>query len=193
VRVRVCPSQARLGAMESVVQKVQSREFSNQASVLVQGMAHLPGWDEKNFQVRGCTYSAIGHLTHLTHNTHTHTLTHVKGIIAHDVRHCLASARLHVCTSTQYRVRIARTCHMGFTVRVHEHSLSTSCGEQVMARQFQVIECLCKEAPTISKRDAYVAICGLVDKVRCCVPTSHIQLNTRQLGAAPYLPDLRAS
>eukprot|EP00775_Hariotina_reticulata_P007310 gene7310-7523_t len=44
------PSSVRLEAMEAVVAKAQGPEASDAAVLLTQSMAHLPGWDEKNFQ-----------------------------------------------------------------------------------------------------------------------------------------------
>lgn len=50
-----CPSvhhdQARLEAMEIVVAKAQEPDAAGYASVLAQCMAHVPGFDDKNFQV----------------------------------------------------------------------------------------------------------------------------------------------
>jgi uncharacterized protein YhhL (DUF1145 family) len=44
--------QVRLEAMEAVVAKAQAPEAADCVQTLVQGVAHLPGWDDKNFQVR---------------------------------------------------------------------------------------------------------------------------------------------
>lgn len=43
--------QVRLEAMERVVALAQEPNAADNTTVLVQSMAHLPGWDEKNFQV----------------------------------------------------------------------------------------------------------------------------------------------
>lgn len=40
--------------MEMVVSRVQEGSMAEHCSTLVQSMAHLPGWAEKNFQVRVC-------------------------------------------------------------------------------------------------------------------------------------------
>jgi hypothetical protein len=37
--------------MERVVALAQEPNAADNTTVLVQSMAHLPGWDEKNFQV----------------------------------------------------------------------------------------------------------------------------------------------
>lgn len=37
---------------------------------------------------------------------------------------------------------------------------------QVMAKQFEVIKCLATDAQTLTRRDGFVAINGLVEKVR---------------------------
>ena len=39
--------------MEKVVSLAQEPAAADNTVVLVQAMAHLPGWDEKNFQVTG--------------------------------------------------------------------------------------------------------------------------------------------
>lgn len=39
-------------AMEKVVAMAQDPSAADNTAVLVQAMAHLPGWDEKNFQVK---------------------------------------------------------------------------------------------------------------------------------------------
>jgi hypothetical protein len=54
--------QVRLEAMESVAAKAQAPEAAECVQTLVQGVAHLPGWDDKNFQVRG------GYELHLKHH-----------------------------------------------------------------------------------------------------------------------------
>jgi uncharacterized protein YhhL (DUF1145 family) len=51
LRYVVAISQVRLEAMESVVAKAQAPEAAECVQTLVQGVAHLPGWDDKNFQV----------------------------------------------------------------------------------------------------------------------------------------------
>jgi hypothetical protein len=45
-------AQVRLEAMETVVAKAQSPEAAECVQTLAQGVANLPGWDDKNFQVR---------------------------------------------------------------------------------------------------------------------------------------------
>ena len=40
---------------------------------------------------------------------------------------------------------------------------------QVMAKQFEVIRLMASSVPTFSRRDAYAAIVGLVEKVCACV------------------------
>eukprot|EP00967_Tisochrysis_lutea_P061870 scaffold79348_cov34-Tisochrysis_lutea.AAC.1 len=45
-------TQSRLDTMEVVVGRVQEGSMGEHCSTLVQAMAHLPGWAEKNFQVR---------------------------------------------------------------------------------------------------------------------------------------------
>jgi hypothetical protein len=47
--------QTRLEAMEAVVAKAQEPGAGGAAQQLVQALAQVPGWDEKNFQVRGFT------------------------------------------------------------------------------------------------------------------------------------------
>lgn len=44
--------QVRLEAMDRVVALSQEPGAADNTAVLVQAMAHLPSWDEKNFQVR---------------------------------------------------------------------------------------------------------------------------------------------
>lgn len=39
--------------MDRVVALAQDPSAADNTAVLVQAMAHLPGWDEKNFQVGG--------------------------------------------------------------------------------------------------------------------------------------------
>lgn len=48
-----CVLQVRLEAMDKVVALAQDSSAADNTAVLVQAMAHLPGWDEKNFQVGG--------------------------------------------------------------------------------------------------------------------------------------------
>jgi hypothetical protein len=47
--------QVRLETMELMVTKAQDPDAEALAPLLCQGMAHLPGWEEKNFQVRDGT------------------------------------------------------------------------------------------------------------------------------------------
>lgn len=49
--VPVVVLQTRLEAMEKVVALAQDPSAADNTAVLVQAMTHLPGWDEKNFQV----------------------------------------------------------------------------------------------------------------------------------------------
>lgn len=44
--------QVRLDAMDKVLAGVRDGSVLDSCSVVVQGMAHIPGWNEKNFQVR---------------------------------------------------------------------------------------------------------------------------------------------
>lgn len=43
----------RLEGMEAVLARARQADMGEHCSVLVQTMAHLPGWEEKNFQVGG--------------------------------------------------------------------------------------------------------------------------------------------
>ncbi|WIA20537.1 hypothetical protein OEZ85_004931 [Tetradesmus obliquus] len=49
----------RLEAMETVVAKAQAPEAADCVQPLVQGVAHLPGWDDKNFQVLSRQFEVI--------------------------------------------------------------------------------------------------------------------------------------
>ncbi|KAF6262791.1 armadillo-type protein [Scenedesmus sp. NREL 46B-D3] len=49
----------RLEAMESVVAKAQDPEAAGNVQTLVQGMAHLPGWEDKNFQVMSRQFEVV--------------------------------------------------------------------------------------------------------------------------------------
>ncbi|WIA40847.1 hypothetical protein OEZ86_004518 [Tetradesmus obliquus] len=49
----------RLEAMETVVAKAQAPEAADCVQTLVQGVAHLPGWDDKNFQVLSRQFEVI--------------------------------------------------------------------------------------------------------------------------------------
>lgn len=51
--------QARLEAMEEVVNLAQQPAAADNAVVFVQAMAHLPGWDEKNFQASDGTWMHV--------------------------------------------------------------------------------------------------------------------------------------
>lgn len=43
--------QSRLDAMDTIVREVDGGVVNNNASAVIQSIAFLPGWDEKNFQV----------------------------------------------------------------------------------------------------------------------------------------------
>lgn len=43
--------QVRLEAMDVVLARAQAPDAAEHAALLAQAMAHVPGWDEKNFQV----------------------------------------------------------------------------------------------------------------------------------------------
>jgi hypothetical protein len=47
--------------MERVVAITQEPAAADNTAVLVQSMAHLPGWDEKNFQASVSAYVPAGH------------------------------------------------------------------------------------------------------------------------------------
>jgi hypothetical protein len=52
--------QVRRDSMDVLVAKAQEPEAGGLAQLLVQGLAHIPGWDDKNFQV-GPRSSWVGH------------------------------------------------------------------------------------------------------------------------------------
>lgn len=45
--------------MDIVASKVRDGSVAAQSSIVVQGMAHLPGWGEKNFQVMAKQFEVI--------------------------------------------------------------------------------------------------------------------------------------
>lgn len=51
--------QTRLEAMERVVALAQEPAAADNTAVLVQAVAHLPGWDEKNFQAGYTTHVVL--------------------------------------------------------------------------------------------------------------------------------------
>jgi len=58
--------QVRLEAMEVVVNLAQQPAAADNSAVFVQAMAHVPGWDEKNFQASDGTWMhAWQHTWHL--------------------------------------------------------------------------------------------------------------------------------
>lgn len=53
--------------MEQMLEKITTEEdmAPDKASMIIQGVSHIPGWSEKNFQVRLSTLPDFLHLWHL--------------------------------------------------------------------------------------------------------------------------------
>ncbi len=49
----------RLEAMEALLERAKAPELAASGCALAQAIAHVPGWDEKNFQVRSVHYQAF--------------------------------------------------------------------------------------------------------------------------------------
>lgn len=132
------PLQVRLAAMEHIAAfAVNPTSAQQHCAVLAQGMGALPGWSEKNFQVRTSTCVPAS-VTSLFHQ-HFPVLT---------FEVVICTARYHVTQGSWHRLMWPQPCCPLAPLL------------QVMAKQFEVVRTVATLCPAFSKHDAYVGICG---------------------------------
>ena len=144
--------------MEMLQQQVQDRKENLEGtnSILIQGLSYLPGWTEKNFQVPQHATCSI--------TEHSSSLLDAVAPFLPFCRHISISC----CYACHYQIS-ALSCPEECSVAAPVSALiklPLRCLMlQVLGKVFETVALLATESSRLSKKDAFTAITGLVDKM----------------------------
>ena len=128
--------------MELVVARARDPDAMASSNIFVQAMSYVPGWDEKNFQVGASVRETRS-------DDMTRQSSHLFCIMVPG-----PGPHYYACQARFHAPGLPEACYGAIPAAL-----------QVMAKQFEVLR-IVSEAPTFSKREAFVCLGGLIDKVR---------------------------